>query len=130
MIRSVFQDATILLCPDYDSWYAWWNNTCAIIGQGILQDAVFYVNRKEQDLCNFKFSDKEYVDSTYIDIIQDSGYAIKTVTYPRLLGINVNATDIRVDINAHKHYIDGRVYRILQNLTKGEKQCIIKDSGW
>lgn len=39
---------------------------------------------------------------------------LKVATYPEKLGIHIRATDIRKDIDANRHWLDGRVYHYVR----------------
>lgn len=41
---------------------------------------------------------------------------LKEATYPAKIGLNIRATDIRKDIEANKHYLDGRVYEQVKHI--------------
>ncbi len=39
---------------------------------------------------------------------------MKEATYPQALNINISATDIRADLEGNKHFLDGRIYKLLK----------------
>lgn len=77
-------------------------------------DIVWYTNFKEKDKSVFEYKGRLY--SYYTGILKEMGFIVKAVSYPKLLNLEIDASDIRKDLEAHKHYLDGRVYKQLKEL--------------
>jgi nicotinic acid mononucleotide adenylyltransferase len=102
---------------DNDNWNEWWNDIWDELDlQGVnLDECIFYINEKPQDkTCNYIIRSKNYVDAHYTDFLKDIGVDTKYVTYPKLLGIAISATDIRADLEGCKHFLHGSTYRYIK----------------
>jgi nicotinamide mononucleotide adenylyltransferase len=112
IIRTVFPDITIRTCDDSPCWDEWWERYVPEIAKH--PDNVFYINEKPQDKQDFMFRGEVYTNSHYTDIYEELGVKTKRVQFPRWLRLEVNASDIRRDLEGHKHYLDGRNYEQLK----------------
>lgn len=129
LIRACSAGGNYSLIPiiDDDNWNEWWGSIWDELDlEGIsLDECVFYINEKEQDrIPEYTIRSKTYVNAHYTDFYKDIGIDTKQVTYPELRGINISATDIRKDLESHKHFLHGSTYRYIKDnnlsLTIGE----------
>lgn len=118
MIGMVFSYARIFGITDNDSWDKWWETISSWLPNVPKEAITFYINHKESDRCDFEFNGKQYKNEFWSAIVEDQGYATKHVTYPKLLNININASDIRKDLEGNKHYLDSRVYNYIKGIDK------------
>lgn len=115
MIQAVFPGIDVFTFNDYDSWEKWAEDLLGDLKYfGVADASVFYVNHKEVDKCSFTFKGTSYVDCYWSDIIEKEGYKVKFVTYPKKLGIDISARDIRKNLEENKHYLDSRVYNLIK----------------
>lgn len=112
MIRNVFPDVLVRTCDDSDNWDKWWDECMPPIAK--TQGNVFYINEKDSDRQSFVFRGEVYTNTFYTDIYQELGIPVKRVEFPRKLGIYINASDIRNDMEGNRHYLDGRNYEQLK----------------
>lgn len=118
MIKRVFNVDTAWI-DDKDTYDAWLEEVEAWLSSLSVDksNCVWYINNKEQDKHDFVFKEKEYSNTFWTHILLDEGYNVKQATYSNKLGLNINATDIRNNLEGNKHFLDSRVYNYIKSLT-------------
>jgi len=111
----------IYAIDDHDDWDAWFDHLIAsILHIGIsLDDIVFYLHEKDEDLLDFTFGGVDYVNESYCKIYTLAGFP--TVSLP-ISGIEIRATRIREDLETHRSFLHPQVYHYL--LTRQERLCL------
>ena len=111
MIHLVYPNVTVHSCPDYENWDEWLDAIQPLIPQ----NAVIYINNKEQDrLSNFTARGKIYTHAFYNDLWYDLKYETKQVTFPKLFKVDhINATDIRANTLQSYSKLHPKVYEYL-----------------
>lgn len=127
MIHKVFPEITVVPISDnehdWDTWFKalYWELRNSL-GQLDNSQLVWYINNKEKDRTYFEFKGKLYNNQFYTQVFTDLGFKVKESTYGKLLGLDINATDIRNNMEAHKHYLDARVYKYIQEIKNVKKK--------
>lgn len=102
MIFSVYgNNVDYLALPDFPDNERWVNYILKVA-----KSSIIYYHKKEED-CK-----KEWGDGHYIDLL-DGKIPIKQSTYATKINIPISATRIRNDIEGNKHFLDGRVYKLI-----------------
>lgn len=134
MIKTVFPNIVTLAVPDSNDWDMWYKNIefnlrCFINDVTEIEmaseldklDVVWYINNKEKDRTYFEFNGKLYNNQFYSQIFKDLGYTVKEATYPSNLRLDINATDIRNNLETHRHFLDARVYKYIKGIHGGKE---------
>lgn len=99
--------------PDDTTWFTTLRGRLKTIGID-KHNSVWYINRKPEDKYNVKYKDVTIIDGHYFDIFEHEGFELKEATFPKKLGLSVSATDIRKNIEEHKHFLDANVYNYIK----------------
>lgn len=83
-----------------------------------IKNVVMYYHDKEVDRTTFEYWGVTYKDTFYTDIFRDNGWKMKQVAFANRsdIKIDANARDIRHNLEAFKHLLDGRIYNRLKEL--------------
>lgn len=110
----------VFVKDDAVDWDAWYKGLTMSLGvEGVFaEECVFYINQKPLDkIHEFTFRGKKYTNAYYSDIYSDLGLTVKHQTYSHLRGLkDLNASTIREDIEKHKHFLHGDVYKYIRGL--------------
>lgn len=104
----------IVKMKDYDSWDEWYGALDSSLNNvnADTDNRIFYVHRKPDDIQQFEFRG-HMIQDHYIKVLEIAGEEVKDVTYPVR---DIDATQIRNDLEANKHMLDGRVYKYIKAL--------------
>jgi nicotinamide mononucleotide adenylyltransferase len=122
IISRLIPEAIILRTDDNNDWDKWYNDLILTLKYNLPYFApvssVFYHNDKDIDRLDFTFNNKQYINTFYTDVFKDNNFDMKKIDFfgKDDFKINVNARDIRSDIEKLKHFLDARTYWILKTL--------------
>lgn len=129
LVRLVFPNVNIVFVRgiDYSDWTTWYNKLIQEIKETLYKEfdveytdlsdiAKLYSHNKEVDRQSFIFNGIEYTNTFYTEIFKDQGFGIQQVVFVNRIDvkIDVNARDIREDLEGRKHLMDARVYNKLK----------------
>lgn len=121
-IHKVFPELIVLPLEDTKSWDVWYNNLIDLLWSehitvreytGNHPLVTLYYNNKPSDISKFSYKGID-IEGCYDSIFKLHGVDTKQVTFPSLLGLTVNATDIRENLKENRHWLDSRVYNYLK----------------
>lgn len=121
LINTVYSDKDIHITGVNDNQdnSLWMNNICyALNHYAEFKGITFYVHNKEVDRYDFKYKGVKYRNEFYTKMLEVEGFKIKQLEFISRtdIKIDVNARDIRKDIESNKHLLDGRIYNKLKEL--------------
>jgi len=124
MINSVFTDTPVIGVPDYKRYDDWWDIIRKyVLTDTVLEKSIMYIHTKPEDLHDFEFQGKQYINAHYTDIYKDLGIPTKEVTYAKKLGLHeIHATDIRNNLVGNKHLLHGKVYDRIKKILRNHKE--------
>lgn len=81
-----------------------------------ISDTTLYYHNKEEDRYSFSYKSRDYIDMHYTQIFEDENWNMQKVAFANRSDIKIeaNAKDIRHNLEAFKHLLDGRVYHKLK----------------
>ena len=118
LIKLIYPNTPIIFITanDNDNWTDWFDS----LGHNIIGDSgrhvdqiVMYYNNKEADRYDhFECNGKEYINEFYTKIFEDNDIRTKKVEFVERndIVVDADATNIRDNLEAYKHLLDGRVY--------------------
>ena len=118
LIRLIYPNHEIVFITvnDNSNWSDWFFNLGhSVIGNSgrHMDQVVMYFNNKEQDRYDhFECNGKEYVNEFYTKIFEDNGVRTQRVEFVERndIVVDADATNIRDNLEAFKHLLDGRIY--------------------
>jgi len=100
---------------DADCWDTWFDNLLSIIKLVVtpnLEEVVFYLHEKEEDLQSFIFRGKEFTNTSYCDVYRHEQLNIQQVP---ISDIPIRAKSIRANLEANKEYLHPKVYEYIKS---------------
>jgi bifunctional NMN adenylyltransferase/nudix hydrolase len=113
MIHCVFPEISVMTVPDCPDDEKWVQELKFIENYLDSNDITWYTTYKISDRSLYTYKNTIY--TYYQHFLTAEGLSVTEATYPSKLGIKISATDIRKDIDEHRHYLDSRVYKYLKD---------------
>lgn len=103
---------------DDNDWDKWRDKFDVIVGK---YKPLIYYHHKEQDRLSFTYKGKLHQNTFWTKCLEDT-YELKEATFPSKAGITVSASDIRKDLEGHKHFLCPTIYQSLKGRKHATKE--------
>lgn len=100
--------------PTDNNW--WWSEIVkALHKRGVTRDnSIIYASKKDKDyVTSYPWNGEVRTNTHYLDVLAGD-WPVRDALYPSALSLEAEATLIRQDFEAHRHWLDYRVYRKLK----------------
>ena len=121
LIDAVYPNVEKIIIPlndhlNWDNWFKEIENKLKKISEKKNEFLFFYYNKEKDRYKKVQFKGKTFENIFYNEIFKIEGYNLKPVEFMKLnkLKIQIDATDIRNNLEKNKLYLDCRVYKKLK----------------
>ena len=116
MVQLVYPNVQVILLDDADCWDDWHNALLCSIQSFVttnLDEVTIYLHDKLEDLQDFTFRGKDYLNESYSKVYEVDG--MHTTKLP-ISDIQIRAKSIRADLEGNKEFLHPAVYNYIKAL--------------